>query len=232
VGSKSAEDGNTCGYHVLKWVIELIKSDKEALRWRAPEYEAEGWVGIVREEMRKMRDWEAEEEKKIEARRTEQKERENKMKRLAMATQKIQAKEGELRRMYMEMEEGYWKGLMERFTMEKERKEQQRQKGKQGNSRQKRQRQAEENNEKEALYKERKNQRIEGEGEQELGWSGARAGRRGSRGQGKAAQVAEQDKKGEVEEQGGEAKKIGQGVEERKKKEGEEEKPDTAKKGQ
>jgi len=219
------EDGNTCGYHVLKWVIDLIASDKEALRWRAPEYEAEEWVGMVRKEMGKMRAWKAEEEKKIEARKTEQKKRETIMKRLAMATQKIQVKEGALRKMHMEMEEGYWKGLMERFRIEKDRKEQQRQERKKGKNVQKRQRQEK------ILPKVRKNQRIQGEEEQGLERRGERAGI-DSRETREEAQVAEQQKKRKVEELKERAKVVGQGVEERKEEEGEDEKSHTTKKGQ
>jgi len=114
-----SEDGNTCRYHVLKWVIELIESDKEALRWRAPEYEAEEWVKMVRKEMEEIKAWEAEEERKIEARRTEQKRREARKKRLVTAAQQTQVEKGSLRKMHIEMEEGYWKGLMEKFRIEK-----------------------------------------------------------------------------------------------------------------
>ena len=46
IGCQEAEDGNTCGYHVLRWVKEILDTPpaERKWNWKPTKYEASTWV--------------------------------------------------------------------------------------------------------------------------------------------------------------------------------------------
>jgi len=140
--------------------------------------------------------------------------------------------EGALRKMHVEMEEGYWKGLMEKFRIEKARKGQQRQEKRQGKVEQKRQRQAEGDSRKGTVPKVRKRPGVQrGEG-QELGWRRNRVDEADRQEQREEIEMVEQEKKDGKKEQREGVEIVSQEKEEGKKRDGGGREDQTVKKGQ